>query len=469
MSKEIIVIGGGAAGMMAAIAAAGQGCSVLLLERNEKLGKKLYITGKGRCNVTNACDTEEIFKQILRNAKFMYSAIYTYDNFRVMDFFGQNQVPLVTERGGRVFPASGHSSDIIRGLARELRRLGVTVRLNTRVQSVRKAAEGEKDAEESGGIGRGKDIRAGGKAAGGRAAAADGKAADGRLAVADRQDANGKFTVTDVSGRTYQADKVILATGGLSYPATGSTGDGYTFAGHFGHTVQKQYPSLVAMNTQESYIHTLQGLSLKNVRASVYDGSRKLYDDFGEMMFTHFGVSGPLILSASAIVGDVLAEKPLQLRIDLKPALSLELLDRRILRDFEEGQNKQFKNALNRLLPSTLIPAVILLSGIPPEKKVNEVTKQERKNLLDVLKGFPATLSGLRDFEEAVITRGGVSVKEIDPSTMESKLIKGLYFAGELMDVDALTGGYNLQIAWSSGYLAGMSAGEALMQAVEME
>lgn len=408
MPEKIIVVGGGAAGMMAAIAAAQQKGNVLLLERNEKLGKKLYITGKGRCNVTNACDTQEFFGQILRNAKFMYSAIYTYDNYRVMDFFEQNGVPLETERGGRVFPASGHASDIIRVLAQELKRLGVEVLLHTRISSIQKE--------------------------------------------------NGQFIVKDTKDRAYTAAKVILATGGLSYPATGSTGDGYLFAAHFGHTMVRQKPSLTAMYTKEDDILSLQGLSLKNVKARVSDGQNICFDEFGEMLFTHFGVSGPLMLRASAIVNDRLCKGPLLLSVDLKPALTLEQLDQRILRDFGQVSRKQFKHALDRLLPAKMIPVIIARSGIHPEKKVHEVTKEERKTLLQLLKNFTATLTGLRDFKEAIITRGGVNVKEVNPSTMESKLVKGLYFAGELLDVDAMTGGYNLQIAWSCGYLAGMSA-----------
>lgn len=408
MSERIIVVGGGAAGMMAAVAAAQQKGTVLLLERNEKLGKKLYLTGKGRCNVTNACDTQDFFSQILRNAKFMYSAIYTFDNFRVMDFFEQNGVPLKTERGGRVFPVSDHSSDIIRTLARALERLGVQVRLHTRVASIQKK--------------------------------------DGRFLVKD-----------DFSG-TYSAAKVILATGGLSYPSTGSTGDGYLFAKHFGHTMVRQQPSLTAMYTKEDDIPKLQGLSLKNVRASIRDGQKTLFDEFGELLFTHFGVSGPLMLRASAVINDRLFQSPLSLSIDLKPALTDEQLDQRLLRDFKEAGRKQFKHALDRLLPAKLIPVIIARSGISPEKKVHEVTKEERKQLLGQCKDFRATLTGVRDFGEAIITRGGVCVKEVNPSTMESKLEEGLYFAGELLDVDAMTGGYNLQVAWSGGYLAGISA-----------
>ena len=407
---SIVVVGGGAAGLMAAAAAAQAGANVLLLERNEKLGKKLYITGKGRCNVTNACDTQDLFGQILRNAKFMYSATYTFDNFRVMDFFEQNGTPLKTERGGRVFPVSDHASDIIRALSNALERGQVNVRLHTRAASVSKQADG--------------------------------------------------FVVKDTKGASFAADKVILATGGLSYPSTGSTGDGYGFAQHFGHTIQTLNPSLTAMVAKESYIKELQGLSLKNVRARIFDGAKLVYDDFGEMLFTHFGVSGPLMLSASAVVNDCLLSRHLQLFIDLKPALTIEQLDQRILRDFEKFKNKQFKNALGALLPSRLIPVAVALSQVDAERKVHEITKEERKSLLQVLKNFPATLTGFRDFKEAIITRGGVHVKEIDPSTMESKLVKGLYFAGEMLDVDALTGGYNLQAAWSSGYLAGSSAAQ---------
>lgn len=407
---SIVVVGGGAAGLMAAAAAAQAGADVLLLERNEKLGKKLYITGKGRCNVTNACDTQDLFGQILRNAKFMYSAIYTFDNFRVMDFFEQNGTPLKTERGGRVFPVSDHASDIIRALSNALERGQVNVRLHTRAASVSKQADG--------------------------------------------------FVVKDTKGASFAADKVILATGGLSYPSTGSTGDGYGFAQHFGHTIQTLNPSLTAMVAKESYIKELQGLSLKNVRARIFDGAKLVYDDFGEMLFTHFGVSGPLMLSASAVVNDCLLSRHLQLFIDLKPALTIEQLDQRILRDFEKFKNKQFKNALGALLPLRLIPVAVALSQVDAERKVHEITKEERKSLLQVLKNFPATLTGFRDFKEAIITRGGVHVKEIDPSTMESKLVKGLYFAGEMLDVDALTGGYNLQAAWSSGYLAGSSAAQ---------
>lgn len=387
MSEQIMVTGGGAAGMMAAIAAAQRGCDVLLTERNEKLGKKIYITGKGRCNVTNACDTEDVFKQIPRNARFLYSAVYTYDNFRVMDFFEQHHIPLKTERGGRVFPVSGHASDIIKALAQAMEHYHVKVRLNTRIRSITKQADGT-------------------------------------------------FAAVDAAGNTYTAGKVIVATGGMAYPSTGSSGDGYQLAKRLGHTVTKTTPALVAMNTKEDYIPRLQGLSLKNVRARIYDGKKVVYDDFGEMMFTHFGVSGPLMLSASSLVNERLSAHPLQLYIDLKPALDEAQLDRRILRDFDAFYSRQLKNACSRLLPAKLIPVVIAVSGISPEKKVYEITKTERGRLLAVLKRFPATLTGFRDFPEAVITRGGVHVREVNASTMESGLVSGLYFAGEILDVE---------------------------------
>ena len=409
--RKIIVVGGGAAGMFAALAAAEAGAKVVLLEQNEKLGKKLFITGKGRCNLTNACDTEEIFKSITRNSRFLYSAIYSYDNFRVMDFFETHGMPVKTERGGRVFPCSDHSSDVIATLKKALMAAGVEIRLHTRVSRLL--------------IGEG---RAGG------------------VLLAD--------------GKEEHADAVILATGGCSYESTGSTGDGYRYAGDAGHHIIKPQPSLVPFEVREDYVKELQGLSLKNVNVTIKNGKKKLYSDFGEMLFTHFGVSGPLLISASSKLGADDVTKPLSAEIDLKPALSDEQLDKRILRDFAENQNKQLINAVAGLFPSKLTPVVIRLSGIAPDKKVNAVTAQERQALVHCTKHFPFTLDGVRGFSEAIITRGGVETKEINPSTMESKLVDNLYFAGELIDVDALTGGYNLQIAWSTGYLAGSSAAE---------
>ncbi len=408
MMSKVMVIGGGAAGMFAALSAAQAGHTVTIFEKNEKLGKKIYITGKGRCNLTNACDTEDIFSNIPRNAKFLYSAIYTYDNFRVIDFFERNGMPTKTERGNRVFPVSDHSSDVIAALQRALEKAGVQIHFHAKVKEI--------------------------------------LSKDGKI-----------IGLTTENGEKYYADAIILATGGKSYPTTGSTGDGYTFAEKLGHTIEPLSPALVPLTVKEAYCMQMQGLSLKNVKAEIRDGKRVLYDEFGEMLFTHFGVSGPLILSASSVVGDVLKKQNLQLCIDLKPALSEEQLDARILRDFEANKNRCFKNVLNGLLPSKMIPVVIELSEIRPEKKINEITKQERTQLVKLLKNFPMTLTGFRDFKEAIITRGGVRVKEVNPSTMESKLVKGLYFAGELLDVDAYTGGFNLQIAWSTGYLAGSS------------
>ncbi len=397
--------------MFAALGAAEAGHRVTILEQNEKLGKKIYITGKGRCNLTNACDTEEIFAHVPRNAKFLYSAIYTYDNFRVMDFFEANGMPVKTERGNRVFPVSDHSSDVISTLQKALEKAGVEVLLHTKVTEIL-----SKDEKITG--------------------------------------------VRLKNGEKRTADAIILATGGKSYSSTGSTGDGFVFAEQLGHKIEEPVPSLVPMTVLEDYCMQMQGLSLRNVQATIREGGKVFFEEFGEMLFTHFGVSGPLMLSASSVVNDRLRKKNLSLTIDLKPALSEEQLDARILRDFEENKNRQFKNSVKGLLPAKMIPVVISLSGIDPEKKINGITKQERKKLVECIKAFPLTLTGLRGFNEAIITRGGVSVKQVDPSTMESKLVKGLYFAGEILDVDAYTGGFNLQIAWSTGYLAGSSIAE---------
>lgn len=406
--SRVIVIGGGAAGMFAAIQAAKKGHQVVLLEKNEKLGKKIYITGKGRCNITNACDTEELFQNVMRNSKFLYSAFYTCSNYQVMDFFENNGLSLKTERGERVFPQSDHSSDVIAALQRILRQEQVEVRLFTEVKKI--------SIEE------------------------------------------GQVTGVVLSDNSFLAgEQVIVATGGCSYVTTGSTGDGYRFAREAGHTVTKLLPSLVPFETEEPWVKELQGLSLRNVSVKIEKNGKVIYDAFGEMLFTHYGVSGPLMLSASSVVNDYADKMPLSMTIDLKPALEEEQLDKRILRDFEENQNRQFKNSIQKLFPAKLIPVMIRLSGIAPEKKVNEITKEERQRLVKLIKTFPLTLTKFRDFNEAIITRGGVSVKEVNPSTMESKLVKGLYFAGEVLDLDALTGGFNLQIAWSTGFLAGDS------------
>lgn len=434
--QRVIVVGGGAAGMMAAIRAAELGNKVLLLEKNEKLGKKIYITGKGRCNLTNACDTEELFGNVPRNARFLYSAFYTFSNWQTIAFFEENGLKTKTERGERVFPVSDHSSDVIATLKHRLEKEGVEVRLHTTV-------------------------------AGLLTAEADGQRPIGAVheAIGDEQPSadapwKGKQVrgVRLSDGRELTADRVIIATGGVSYPATGSTGDGYRFAKELGHTVTRCIPSLVPFEAAEAWVPELQGLSLKNISVSIYKDSKRLYEGFGEMLFTHFGVSGPLLLSASSLVNDYWNRFPLQLKIDLKPALTEQQLDKRILRDFEENANKSLKNAVQKLFPARLVPVMTALSGIPEEKRVNEITREERAAFVQLIKGLPVTLTGFRDFKEAIITRGGVSVKEVNPSTMESKLVKGLCFAGEVLDLDALTGGFNLQIAWSTGYAAGDSS-----------
>ena len=407
MSK-VIVVGAGAAGMMAAYFAAKNKNKVTLIEKNEKTGKKIYITGKGRCNITNACDVEDLFANVMSNKKFLYSAFYGFTNSDVIDFFENHGIKTKIERGNRVFPVSDHSSDVISALERALKEQNVDILLNTCVEKI--------------------------------------ECADSRVTG-----------VVLCGGRKIEADAVIVATGGMSYQATGSTGDGYRFAEESGHKVTECTPSLVPFNAQEEWVAKLQGLSLKNVLVTIYDGRKKLYEDFGEMLFTHFGVSGPLILSASAAIKQNTIKKPLQMFIDLKPALSYEALDKRILREFDDAKNKQFKNSINKLLPSKMIPVIIGLSGIDPDKKVNEISKGEREGLVNLLKKLPVTLNGTRQWNVAIVTKGGISTKDINPSTMESKIIKNLYFAGEVLDLDALTGGYNLQIAWSTGALAGKS------------
>lgn len=407
---KVLIVGGGAAGMFAAVAAAEDGHEVVIYEKNEKLGKKLFITGKGRCNITNACDMETLFLSVVSNSKFLYSSFYGYTNQDVIDFFERAGVKTKIERGGRVFPLSDHSSDVIKGLEQQMRRLGVTVKLRTEVKEI--------------------------------------EAAEGRFA---------SLLLADGSRAT--GDACIVTTGGLSYPATGSTGDGYRFAEAMGHRIRPCIPSLVPSEAGEPWISQLQGLSLRNVKVTVLDGKKKLYQEFGEMLFTHYGVSGPLLISASSFVGRKLEEHPLTLEIDLKPALDEQTLDQRVLRDFEENYNKQFKNAVGKLFPAKLIPVMVELSGIDPEKKVNVISKEERLAFVRLIKHFRLTLTKLRGYSEAIITKGGILTKEIDPGTMESKLVKGIFFAGEVLDLDALTGGFNLQIAWSTGYAAGKGIG----------
>ena len=420
MSK-VIVIGGGPAGMFAAYFAAKNGHKVTLLEQNEKLGKKLYITGKGRCNITNASDMEELFKNVCSNPKFLYSAFYSYTNDQVVDFFESFGLQTKVERGNRVFPMSDHSSDVIATLTKALKSVGVEVRLFTKVKDIlSKSSTQENEA----GVENYEPQVAG---------------------------------VLLIDGTKIEADAVILATGGVSYVSTGATGDGYRFAEKLNHRIVEPTPSLVPFETKESWVPELQGLALKNVSIKIVNGKKTLYEDFGEMLFTHFGVSGPMILSASAAMKpEHIKEQPM-CYIDLKPALDEETLDKRVLREFDDAKNKQYKNSIQKLLPGKMVPVIIELSGIDPDKKVNEISKEERKRLVNLLKALPITITGTRGWNEAIITRGGISVKDVNPSTMESKKVKKLYICGEVLDLDAMTGGFNLQIAWSTGYLAGNS------------
>jgi predicted Rossmann fold flavoprotein len=430
--KNVVVIGCGAAGMMAAIAAAEAGASVIIFEKNEKPGKKIYITGKGRCNVTNACDISEYFDKIPHGSKFLYSSLYGYDNTRVMELLQNNGCKLKTERGDRVFPVSDHSSDIISTLVKILKKLKVEIRYQDEVTWIQTDSENRV-----------------------------------------------KAVVSSDSGIT-EADAVIMCTGGLSYPSTGSTGTGHKIARELGHKVTEMKPSLVPFEIKEDWCKELQGLSLKNVAVKLEQrptaskdgagsegasgGKKKkkiVYDGFGEMLFTHFGVSGPLILTSSCYYEEKDKKgNPLEyvIHLDLKPALTIEQLDKRVQREFEVSRNRQFKNSLNGLFPSKLIPVMIKLSGIDPEKPLNSITKKERADFVALIKNLRLTVTGTRNFNEAIITRGGISTSDINPSTMESKKIGGLYFAGEIIDVDAQTGGFNLQIAWSTGHLAGECA-----------
>ncbi len=415
-NREVIVTGCGAAGMMAAVAAADAGAKVILIEKNEKPGKKLYITGKGRCNATNNSDIQNLLLHVVSNPKFLYSAFSVFDSRKLMDFLESEGLKLKTERGGRVFPVSDKSSDVIKTFRNALEKRNVKVYYNAKARKIN---------------------------------------------IKDGVFKSVNIEFTDGSGnreiREMGADAVIIATGGISYPLTGSTGDGYKFAEHTGHKVKEASPSLVPVNIKEGFAKELQGLSLRNVELSLVDGRKVLYKEMGEMLFTHFGISGPLVLSASSYLSGKDIQK-MKFVLDLKPALAIEQLDARISRDFSEFKNSYFKNSLGKLLPAKLIPVITRLSGIDADKKVNSITRQEREGLASLLKGLVMTPESLRGFDEAIITKGGVMVKEINPSTMESKKVKGMYFAGEVIDTDAMTGGYNLQIAWSTGYLAGISA-----------
>lgn len=401
----VFVIGGGPAGMLAAANAAKNGHAVTLFERNEKLGKKLYITGKGRCNVTNIADRDAFFERVLRNPRFLYSAFSHFDNKALMERIEHAGVPLKTERGGRVFPVSDKSSDILRACEKIVREAGVTVRLNTRVDEVLVQ--------------------------------------------------EGAVCGIRIGAQTLDCDAVVIATGGISYPQTGSTGDGYAFARATGHTVEEPVASLVPLVTEETWPHELAGVTLKNITLTAEKKGKEIFSELGELLFTHFGISGPLVLSLSGVIAGQPAGT--RLFIDLKPALSSEQLDLRLLRDLQEGARQQVKTALHALLPQRLLDTVLELAGIDGTLPVGQLSKAMRLRLVETLKALPMTVSGARGLNEAVVTRGGVSVKDVNASTMESKRVKGLYFAGEVLDIDATTGGYNLQIAWSTGALAGDS------------
>lgn len=407
-NKRVIVVGGGPAGIMAAGIAAQRGCNVILLEKNERLGKKLLISGKGRCNITNDTDIESLIQNTPGNGNFLYSAFYTFSNHDLINFINEHGVETKVERGGRVFPVSDSAKDVVSALMRFLNRNNVQVRTGAPVKNI----------------------------------------------VA----AEGKVTGVELSdGTVLFADSVILAVGGMSYPGTGSTGDGYDMAKRLGHTITPLKPSLVPLVTKEEWVGDLQGLSLKNISVSFKNNrGKEIYNDFGEMLFTHFGVSGPVILSASRHLLSY-DFKEISLSIDLKPALPEDKLDERVQRDFDKYSRKQFKNSLDELLPQKLIPVIIYLAGIDPYKPVHQITKEERKILVTLLKHLEVTITAARPIKEAIVTAGGIKINEINPSTMESKKIKGLYFAGEIIDVDAYTGGFNLTIAFSTGYLAGMN------------
>lgn len=401
---DTIIIGAGAAGCLAAITAARFGKSVLMFEPNEKVGRKLRITGKGRCNVTNSCSQEELMRNIPVNPRFLYSAFSNFGTEDTMSFFEELGVPLKTERGNRVFPVSDNAEDIVNALDRELKKLGVKI--------IRKKVT--------------------------------------QIICED-----GVCTGVCAGGEKYFSQSVLIACGGKSYPNTGSTGDGYRLAQELGHTVIELKPSLVPLVSPDKYCAEMMGLSLRNVTLKLYDRGKCIYTELGEMLFTHFGVSGPLVLSASSHMREMAPDR-YKLMIDLKPGLSPEQLDARIQRDFAENINRDFVNAVRKLLPAKLIPTAVKLSGIAPDTKVNSITREQRLKFGELIKAFPVRVSGFRPIDEAIITSGGISVKEINPKTMESKLVQGLFFAGEVIDVDAYTGGFNLQIAFATAYTAGL-------------
>lgn len=405
--NDLVIIGAGPAGLMAAYAAAERGIPVTILEKNEKIGKKLFITGKGRCNITNDCDISDFFAQIVHNAKFLMSALYTFSNADLVALLEKNGLRTKVERGGRVFPASDKSNDVIRTLEKMVKSVGVRIRLHCAVKQIEKSEDG--------------------------------------------------FAITTGGGEAVKCGALLIATGGKSYPLTGSTGDGYRFAQAFGHTLTPPRPALAPLEDMHHVCPKMQGLTLKNVKFSLFQNEKRIYDEQGELLFTHFGLSGPVVLSASSFIDH--KKEPLSLRaeIDLKPALSEDKLEARLIREFEANRNKQLKNVMTELLPGKLIYPFLRESGLDPEKPVNSITKHERAALVHALKHFSIAIAEPRPVEEGIVTAGGVCVREINPSTMESRIVKNLYFAGEVIDVDAKTGGFNLQIAFSTGFLAGTS------------
>lgn len=405
MVERVAVIGGGPAGMIAAGFAGFRGKDVTLFEKNEKLGKKLFITGKGRCNITNSDDIENLIENVVVNSSFLYSAFYSFTNQDIIDLLEEYGLKTKIERGNRVFPQSDKSSDVIKTLEKFLKANRVDIKLNSEVISIDKK--------------------------------------------------EGIFSIKFSSGNVEEFDKIIIATGGKSYEQTGSTGDGYKFAKEFNHNIVKLRPALVPCEIKNEFISELQGLSLRNIKLYAYSNGKKIFEDFGELIFTHYGISGPLVLTMSNYINRYIDKSQIDIVIDLKPALDEAKLENRIINDFEKYSKKQFKNSLNDLLPSKLIPVIIKLSQIEEEKFVNQISKKERKDLVHILKNLKFRFDRFRPLNEAIITSGGVSTLEIDPSTMESKLVSGLFFAGEVVDVDALTGGYNLQIAYSTGFLCG--------------
>lgn len=424
--QKICVIGGGAAGLMAAYTAAQKGNQVVLFEKNEKLGKKIYITGKGRCNFTNDVAPEEFLQNVVRGSKFLTGAIYAFSSQKTIEFFENYGLSVKIERGNRAFPSSDHASDVTKTLEKACRSVGVEIKLNEKVENINVIMPDTIPMS---------DIM--------------GSATPDTTIMS-----NVVKIVTNKGG--YEFDKVIVATGGISYPSTGSTGDGYLFAKHFGLKVTDLKAGLCGLNLSGDFFKNLQGLALKNVTLTIKNGEKVVFNEFGELLFTHCGISGPIVLSASSVINRLPLEK-LQVTLDLKPALDMQTLDKRLLRNFEKFKNKKIANALIEILPQKMIELLLKVSHISPEKAVNVLTKEERGRLVTCMKAFPMQIRSLRGFEEAIITSGGVDLSEINPKTMESKKIKGLYFCGEVLDVDAFTGGFNMQIAFATGYAAGKS------------